>query len=164
MKLGSVIRVGLSALILSAASASPLQVNQVHAKPGIVIRTSAPKTLATQQTGSGMLIAFDWQYIANLPVCGSTLQACYDGFQMTDVTTGVMIGGVDTNLPIGPTALSFNWSPTGGVPYGSQTFSLVAHGYDQNGVAVVSTPATVTVVVPVVSLNGPTGLTGVTQP
>jgi hypothetical protein len=164
MKIGTILRVGLAALVLTAASAAPIQNNrEVTTKPKITITAPRAKALASQPAGSGYQIDFNWQYVANLPVCTSTLVACYDGFQMTDVTTGTLIGGVGTTLPIGPTALSFNWAPTGGVPYGTQVFSLVAHGYDENGNPVVSTPVTCTVTIPVTTLNGPTGLVGVKQ-
>jgi hypothetical protein len=45
------------------------------------------------------------------------------------------------------------------VPFGTFVYSLVANGFDETGTPITSTPATVTVVIHVTSLNGPTGLT-----
>ena len=157
------LRVAITALALAAVALVPLRTQRTRpnsAREAVVIVKPQP----LDSTGSGYGIAFDWQYTASLPACGSTLAACYDGFQMTDVTTGQQIGGVGiSGAPIGPTALSFNWTPAGGAPYGTSTYSLVAHGYDENGTVILSAPATVSVTIPVTTLNGPTGLVGVKQ-
>jgi hypothetical protein len=98
---------------------------------------------------------FNWSYVANLPECVSTNNACYDGFVMTNTTLGTVVGAVSQ---IGPSALSYTYSPANGIPFGSTNFSLVAHGFDSTGKSINSTPATVAIVVAVSTLNGPTGL------
>jgi hypothetical protein len=90
----------------------------------------------------------------------STNTACYDGFILTNTTTGAVVG---TAAQIGPSVLSYTYTPAGGIPYGTANFSLVAHGFDESGAAVVSAPATVAVTVKVTTLAGPTNLQGKTQ-
>jgi hypothetical protein len=72
-----------------------------------------------------------------------------------DTTSGVVLA---TPTTLGPTVLSYAYSPRGGVPYGNFTFSLVANGYDGTGKPFVSKPATVSLSVPLASLNAPTAL------
>ena len=110
---------------------------------------------ATAATG----IALNWQYTPNAPACTSTLKNCQSGFTATrtDVTPNVVIL---TPSQLGPTATSGTWTPAGGLPFGTIVISLVANGYDLNGNALVSTPATVSVTNGLTTLNPPTGLTG----
>jgi hypothetical protein len=100
-------------------------------------------------------IHFNWAYTPNLPACSKSTIACHLGFTLKDTTSGSTIVTPST---LGPTALSYVYLPKGGVQYGVHSFSLVANGYDEKGVAVQSTAATVTVTVQVPSVNPPTGL------
>lgn len=144
-----------------ALSASLAQVRSTPTNPtkqnvGATLVSSAASGTATPYTQ----IDFNWTYVANLPACAGSLTACYDGFVLTNTTTNQTIADPSA---IGPAAQSYNWVPAVGVPYGNLTFSLAAHGYDENGNVVLSTPDTVVVDVKVTSLNGPTGLTGKPQ-
>lgn len=105
-------------------------------------------------------IDFNWSYTTDWPVCSTTLVSCYTGFTMSDTGTGHVLAGPSV---IGPTTLSWAYFPKGGVQYGSHTFALVANGYDQNGQAVTSTPATVTINVVATKLSTPVSLRGVLQ-
>jgi hypothetical protein len=115
----------------------------------------------TPQATTPTSIAFNWQYTANAPTCGSTLANCYSGFTLTrtDVTPNVTIATPST---LGPTALSYTWTPAT-LPVGTLTFSLVANGYNTSGGALTSAPATASVTNGLTTLNPPTGLTGVAQ-
>jgi hypothetical protein len=129
--------------------------------PSVRVGNLAAPKAAVSTTSSGFTtFFFDWQYTANLPACVSTNTACYDGFILTNTTLGKVVG---TQTAIGPGSLSYNYSPVGGVPYGTSAFSLVAHGFDANGAELTSAPATVSITVPVTSLNGPTNLQGTKQ-
>jgi hypothetical protein len=110
--------------------------------------------------GSFAQIDFNWGYSPNLPACAGRTEACHTGFTMTNTTTNTVVATPST---LGPAALSFNYLPAGGVPFGTFVYSLVANGFNETGTPITSTPATVTVVIPVTSLNGPTGLTGKLQ-
>lgn len=124
----------------------------------LVTRAEGVTPLAT---GSQyMQIDFNWGYTANAPVCGTSLTNCFAGFTLTNTTLGTVVATPST---LGPTALSFAYLPAGGIPFGTSAFSLVANGYDGNGNPLTSTPATVSVVVNVTTLNGPTNLTGTPQ-
>jgi hypothetical protein len=113
------------------------------------------------QTKTYTQVDFNWSYTPGVPVCGTTLVNCYDGFQLTFTNTGAVIAAP---AQLGTTALSWNWIPTGGLPFGTLNFSLAAHGYNGAGTAILSTTvATVSVTNNVTSLNGPTGLTGALQ-
>jgi hypothetical protein len=103
---------------------------------------------------------FNWNYAANLPECVSKNIACYDGFILTNTTSGAVVG---TQTQIGPTVLSYNYTPAGGIAFGTTNFSLVAHGFDESGASITSTPATASITVKVTTLAGPTGLQGKAQ-
>jgi hypothetical protein len=113
---------------------------------------------ATQPIG----IAFNWSYTANAPACTTSNKNCQSGFTLTrtDVTPNVVIG---TPSSIAASSTSFTWTPTGGLPFGTMTFSLVANGFDLNGNALTSTAATTSVTNGLSTLNAPTGLTGSVQ-
>ena len=125
----------------------------------LVSRRNAAAPLATTASQYTQ-IDLNWQYTPNVPSCGTSLTNCYSGFTLTDTTTGSVVATPST---LGPTALSYAYIPSGGVPYGTSAFSLVVNGYDGSGNSLTSTPATVSVVVNVTSLNGPTNLTGKVQ-
>lgn len=146
------------ALALSASLAQVQTTRKTAPRQKVTATLATPA--ATGTTTPYTQIDFNWTYAANLPACSSLLTACYDGFVLTNTTTNQTIAQPSA---IGPTALSYSWIPAGGVPYGNITFSLTAHGYDENGGVLLSTPATVVVNVKVVSLNGPAGLTGKPQ-
>src|ERR1700748_1006745 len=85
----------------------------------------------TNGTGSQYsTFEFNWTYAPNLPVCGPAKKACYDGFIMTNTTLNKVVGNTSQ---IGPAALSYKYSPAGGIPYGTSNFSLVTHAYDETG-------------------------------
>lgn len=85
-------------------------------------------------------ISFNWDYAANLPVCGTALISCFAGFQMSDLLSGHVL------ITLPPSARSWVFVPGGGgVQYGKHTFVLVALGYDVTGLPVQSAPATVIV-------------------
>jgi hypothetical protein len=104
-------------------------------------------------------IEFTWSYTPNLPACTTTYIRCYDGFIITLINTDAVIASPYT---LDPAALSYDWSPPAGVPYGSLSFAVVTNGYDENGHQITSAPATVTVKNDVTSLAPPTGLQGLT--
>jgi hypothetical protein len=109
-------------------------------------------------------VDFTWSYTPTLPACTTVPKSCYDGFTMTYADTGNVIATPST---LGPAALSYNWVPTSGVPYGSLNFTLVANGYDDSGNALASEPATVTIKNDVTSLAAPMALplsTGIPVP
>jgi hypothetical protein len=124
----------------------------------LVTRPAAVTPLAAGSQYSQ--IDFNWVYTPNVPACGASLTNCVAGFTLTDTTLGTVVA---TPTTLGPTSLSYAYIPSGGIPFGTSAFTLVANGYDGSGNALTSTPATVSVVVSVTTLNGPTGLTGVPQ-
>lgn len=133
------------------------------AKPnlGVTVRAAAINAQSAAVTTSQYTtFDFNWNYAPNLPTCVSVNIACYDGFILTNTTSGAVVG---TAAQIGPTLLSYAYTPGGGIPYGTTNFSLVAHGFDENGLSVTSSAATVAVIVKVTTLAGPTNLQGKPQ-
>ena len=100
-------------------------------------------------------VDFTWSYTPTLSPCTTVLRNCYDGFTMTYTNTETVIA---TQSTLRPAALSYNWVPTDGVPYGSLNFALVANGYDDFGDPIASKPAAVTVTNDVTSLAAPSVL------
>jgi len=125
-----------------------------------LVRRTAVAPLATASGSQYTQIDFNWAYTANAPTCGASLTNCFSGFTLTDTTLGAVIATPST---IGPTSLSYAYVPSGGVPFGTSAFSLVANGYNGSGSPATSTPVTVSVVVNVTTLNAPTNLTGAPQ-
>jgi hypothetical protein len=124
-----------------------------------------PKTSATRANTNGIgtqysTFDFNWTYTPNMPVCGSVKKACYDGFIMTNTTLNQVVGSTSQ---IGPAALSYEYSPAEGIPFGTSNFSLVAHGYDDAGAEFASTPATVSITVKATSTAKVTSLVGPTN-
>lgn len=149
-----------SRVVLALFLASTLFASAQNRKPSVRVGKLATP-VAPAATSSGFTtFYFNWDYAANLPACTATNIACYDGFILTNTTLGKVVG---TAAQITSGDLSYNYSPAGGIPYGTSAFSLVAHGYDSNGAEIVSAPATVSINVPVTSLNGPTNLQGTKQ-
>lgn len=155
--------------IATVAHAAAQTVQQPAPKPaqttpksslGAKVSTRSNATAPLAATSPYTQIDFNWSYTPNVPACGTTLTNCYSGFTLVDTTTSVTVANPST---LGPTSLSYAYVPSGGVPYGTSAFSLVANGYDNSGNALTSTAATVSVTVSVTSLNGPTGLTGKLQ-
>jgi hypothetical protein len=126
----------------------------------LVTRSNAVTSSVTGAASQFTQVDFDWGYTANAPVCGTSLTNCLAGFTLTNTTLGTVVA---TPTTLGPTALSYAYIPAGGVPFGTLAFSLVANGYDGSGNPLTSVPATVSVVVNVTTLNGPTNLTGKVQ-
>jgi|ERR1039458_10070645 hypothetical protein len=126
-------------------------------------------TLATAQTGACAVhtaVQFTWQYAPNFSACttNGTLEACYNGFTLTDTTSGAVLAGPGTLAgQLAPSAVSFLWTPSGGLFTGTHIFSLVANGFDAGGSALVSAADTVTVTNNLECLNAPTGLTAAAQ-
>jgi hypothetical protein len=132
-------------------------------KPKLGARLVAGNPAAQLATGASSQytqIDFSWDYMPNMPACGTALTNCYLGFTLIDSTMGIVIATPST---LGPTALSYSYLPPGGVPFGTSVFSLMVNGYDNNGNSLESVPAMVSVVVNITSLNGPTNLMGKTQ-
>lgn len=105
-------------------------------------------------------VQFTWTGTGNpnVPACSSTVKtACLSGYTLTDVTTAA--SPVVISSTIAETALTYSESPLPSV--GSHTWNLVVNGFDQSGNAISSAPATVTLSVPAITLNPPTGFTGV---
>lgn len=104
-------------------------------------------------------ISFTWQN-GNPTVtnCSTTItKACISGYTLTDTTTNTVV-----NSEIVPTATTFLYTPTSGISFGYvHTFSLVTNGFDQNGVAISSTPVITTITNNVIA--PPTGFTAVIQ-
>jgi hypothetical protein len=123
------------------------------------IVTSQAVTGVTQPTS----INNQWNYSPNAPGCASNgiLANCWSGFTMT-ITYGSSTV-VLSNATLPPGTLSYTWVPSGGLPFATYNVSLVANGYDPNGKALTSAPATSTVVNGLTSLSGPTGLTETLQ-
>jgi hypothetical protein len=87
--------------------------------------------------------------------CSATVtSSCLVGYTLTDTTFSP---GSVISSAILATALTYTESPLPSV--GSHTYSLVATGKDQSGNPVSSTPATVTVAVPSITLLPPSGFT-----
>jgi hypothetical protein len=105
-------------------------------------------------------IDFNWTYKPNLPACTRKLISCYSGFTLTWNVAGWVLA---TPSVLTPTVRSYAYFPPDGVPYGYHTFALVTNGYDENGQAVESAPATVTLEVKTPPPSSPTALTGVFQ-
>jgi hypothetical protein len=126
----------------------------------LVPRNNAAAPLATAAGSQYTQIDFNWDYTPNVPACGTSLTNCVSGFTLTDTTMGAVVAAPSV---LGPSSLSYAYMPSGGVPYGTLVFSLVANGFDGLGNPLSSSPATVSVVVNVTSLNGPTNLTGKLQ-
>lgn len=157
-------------LLLVAIVSSTDVITQTMSKPsqavpraefGARITSSSFVTaLGTSTASKYTQIDFNWEYIPNIPACEAASMNCYSGFTLTNMRTGEVIATPST---LGPKALSYSYTPAGGVPYGANTFSLVANGYTGRGGALSSDPATVSVVVNVTSLNGPTNLLGKLQ-
>jgi hypothetical protein len=153
----------LALLAIATLSFTPASGQTTTTKPlGVTVRrattlaTTAATTTASATTSQYTTYDFNWSYTPNLPVCLSTNIACYDGFVLTNTTLGTVIG---TQSQIGPSLLSYSYTPASGIPYGTTAFSLVAHGYDETGAPLSSIPpATVSATVKVTSLNGPTNL------
>lgn len=128
---------------------------------GVTVSRAAALAVPAGAVSQDTTYDFNWSFTPNLPACVSTDTACYDGFILTNTTSGAVVG---TPAQIVPGVLSYSYSPAGGIPYGTTSFSMVAHGFDANGVSIVSTtPATVSVTVNVTSLNSVTGLQGKAQ-
>jgi hypothetical protein len=149
----------LSFAMAALLPAIPVLAQTAKAPLGVTARSAA--VTGTAGTASpNTIYDFNWAYAPSLPACVSTNIACYDGFILTNTTLGTVVG---TDSQIGPSARSYSYTPAGGIPYGTTAFSLVAHGYDQNGAALTSVPATASVVVAVTTLAAPTGLAVKTQ-
>jgi len=125
-----------------------------------LVRRTVAAPLVTANASQYTQIDFNWAYTANAPTCGTSLTNCFSGFTLTDTTLGAVIATPST---IGPTSLSYAYIPSGGVPFGTSAFSLVANGYNGSGNPMTSTPVAVSVVVNVTTLNAPTNLTGAPQ-
>jgi hypothetical protein len=97
-------------------------------------------------------IDFNWSFTPTLPACTTVLKSCYEGFTLTLVNTGTVVA---TPSALGPAALSYQWVPPGGVPYGALTFTLVTNGYDASGDPTISVPTSVTIKNDVTSLAPP---------
>ena len=148
-------------LLLAGTFILPAQAQKAKSKRfGVTAKTSATRA-TTNGTGSQYsTFDFNWTYTPNMPVCGPVKKACYDGFIMTNTTLNQVVGSTSQ---IGPAALSYEYSPAGGIPYGTSNFSLVTHAYDETGAEVASTPATVSITVKVTSLAGPTNVQSMAQ-
>jgi hypothetical protein len=153
----------MTKLLLSFALAVLLPAIPVMAqttKPlGVTVRSAA--VTGTAGTASTFTVYdFNWAYAPSLPACVSTNVACYDGFILTNTTLGTVVG---TASQITSSLRSYSYTPAGGIPYGTTNFSIVAHGYDESGVAIVSGADVGSVVVKVTTLAAPTGLAVSTQ-
>src|SRR5271163_4869331 len=63
-------------------------------------------------------VALTWTYTPNAPACSGTNTNCYSGFTMTltSVTPNIVLA---TPTTLGPTALAYTYTPSGGLPYGT---------------------------------------------
>ena len=142
----------------------PAVAQTTGAKPSLGATVTRAATVSAQSaavtTSQYTTFDFNWNYAPSLPACVSTNTACYDGFILTNTTSGAVVGN---QSQIGPSLLSYAYTPAGGIPYGTTGFSLVAHGFDENGVSITSAAATVAVTVKVTTLAGPTNLQGKPQ-
>jgi hypothetical protein len=150
----------LSFALATLVSALPALAQTAKAPLGVAVRSAAVTAGAAGTASTFTAYDFNWAYAPSLPACVSTNIACYDGFILTNTTLGTVVG---TESQIGSSSRSYSYTPAGGIPYGTTNFSLTAHGYDQNGAALTSVPATASVVVAVTTLAAPTGLAVKTQ-
>jgi hypothetical protein len=135
---------------------------QTAKKPSVTVRRVA--ALATAQAaGNSQYTTYDfnWNYSPNWNACTTVNNTCWDGFifyENDNGTTPVALG----NQSVLTTALrSWSYSPTGGIPYGTHSFYVVAHGYDETGAEVTSGESNVlTLTVPLPTLAAPTNATG----
>jgi hypothetical protein len=146
----------VAAILLAWSLALSGQTPKTPIHAALAATTTTNTTTSTTPTQ----IVFTWAYTANVPACpaSGTPVNCQSGFTLTDTTTNTTIAAPAV---LGPTALTHTYTPSGGLFYGTHTFSLVANGYDGNGAALVSSAITASVTNSVTSLNGPTNLVGV---
>lgn len=132
--------------ILAALAFSTSVLGQSTPTAPKLVGTASAQSAQTAATGVSTYttFVFNWAYTPSLPSCVSTNKSCWDGFILTNTTLGTVVG-TQSQIPAGVT--SYNYQPSGGVPYGTTNFSLVAHGYDENGAALSSSPATVAITV-----------------
>jgi hypothetical protein len=147
-------------ILLCAASLSAQTARKTNSR--VQTKSLAPTAtlVATATSTIYTSINFTWQYLSTVPpACTSNgiLQNCYSGFTITDTTMGTVLATPST---LGPSTLSFLWTPSGGLYYGTRTFSIVTNGFDGDGNPITSSPATTSVTNSVTSLNAPTGFTG----
>ena len=152
-------------MLTPAAVSAQTTVTKAPTKSSSKAFTATVRPMATTGGTSGInaTIDFSWGYTPNAPPCvaNSALVDCYTGFTLTDTTTNTVIA---TPAVIIPGTLAYAYTPSGGLYFGTHTFSIVANGYDLNGNPLTSPAATASVTNGITSLNGPTGLTGtVTQ-
>ena len=104
-----------------------------------------------------------WSYVPNAPACPATSPTnCISGFNVTITQSGTTVFSATAGTGTGqlsPTATSAAWTPAAGVAYGTYIATVTAVGYDANGVALSSTPATGTLTAGLTTLNPPTGVT-----
>lgn len=160
----------LTFTLLAAAMLFPAGVQAQSSFPPTTapktVTKSAPKTtfsaqLRAQITGGLVTgVNFTWNYVPNAPACGTATTNCYSGFTLVDTTAGITVA---TPTTLGPAALSYSYTPTGGMFFGSHTFSIVANGFNATGGALVSAATTTVITNGITTLNGPTGLSGILQ-
>jgi hypothetical protein len=109
-------------------------------------------------------IVTSWSYTPNAPACPSngTISNCYNGFNVTITLNGTVVFSQTAGFGTGqipPGTLTTTWTPTAGVAFGTYTITVTAAGFDVNGNALVSAPASTTLAAGLTTLNPPTGVT-----
>ena len=109
-------------------------------------------------------ILVTWQFTPNAPPCPTSgvLTNCINGFNTTITLGGTTVYSATAGYGAGqlsPSALTYTWTPTAGVSFGTYTVTVTTAGFDANGNAIFSTPAQTTVVASLLTLNPPTNLT-----
>jgi hypothetical protein len=146
--------------LLAASLSFPTGVQAQKSTSSKTVSSAFSTRLTTMVAGGPATgITFTWNYVANAPACGGTAN-CQSGFTIVDTTAGTTIA---TPAVLGPTALSFTYTPSGGLYFGTHTFSIVANGFNSAGSAITSVATTTSVTNGITSLNGPTNLIGTIQ-
>ena len=128
------------------------------------------KATVVKDTATGAYTGINWAWsytpTPGIPNCSTTITTnCFSGFKLT-ITPPSGSGGSVTISPITLTQglTSYLWSPGGNLYVGTWNASLVANGVGATTTTpLVSSATTTTVVVPLNTLNGPTGLSGTPQ-
>jgi hypothetical protein len=146
--------------LLAASLSFPTGVQAQKSTSSKTVSSAFSTRLTTMVAGGPATgITFTFDYTPNAPACGGTAN-CQSGFTIVDTTAGITVA---TPAVLGPAARSFAYTPSGGLFFGSHTFSIVANGFNSAGTAITSIATTTVVTNGITSLNGPTNLIGTIQ-
>jgi len=150
---------------LSASAQTTTRKTTQVVRAQVVPRTNLTLTPMLAPAGSAYSsIVTSWSYTPNAPACPSngTISNCYNGFNVSITLNGTVVFSQTAGFGTGqipPGTLTTTWTPTAGVAFGTYTITVTAAGFDVNGNALVSAPASTTLAAGLTTLNPPTGVT-----